>query len=164
MGCVRAAKRAADSVAWYYAAMTSSSLWLPEFSDANRAITSASLDEGLGDVDRVELYISGFAGPAFDVPSELGTKLLAECGLVDECERRRTVPMVVAQLLADGRLGRVSDDEIAFLARHARVEPGMGLDDLRNMLLLRRASSSGSDADRALLVESLRRQTTEYGS
>lgn len=71
------------------------------------------------------------------------------------------VPMVIAQLLADGRLGRVTPDEIAFLARQARAEPGLGLDDFEVMLLLRRASSSGSDEDRERLNEALRRQARE---
>lgn len=73
------------------------------------------------------------------------------------------VPMVIAQLLADGRLGRVSPDEIAFLARQARVEPSLGADDFENMLLLRRASSSGSVEDRERLNEALRRQAAEHG-
>lgn len=73
------------------------------------------------------------------------------------------VPMDVAQLLADGRLGRVSKDEIAFLARLARVEPGIGPDDLENILLVRRASSSGSDEDRERLNEALKRQAAERG-
>lgn len=73
------------------------------------------------------------------------------------------VPMVIAELLADGRLGRVSPDEIAFLARQARTEPGLGPDDFEHMLLLRRARSSGSSEDIERLNEALRRQSTDHG-
>lgn len=73
------------------------------------------------------------------------------------------VPMVIAELLADGRLGRVTPDEIAFLARQARIEPGLGPDDFESMLLLRRAKSSGSVEDRERLNAALCRQVTEHG-
>lgn len=72
------------------------------------------------------------------------------------------VPLVVAQLLASGRLGQnVSIDEIAYLARQARAEPGLSVDHLELALLSRRAIQSRASADVDLFNAAIKRQSEE---
>lgn len=130
--------------------MTTSSLWIPPPNDvANRVLTSAVLEQDRGEFDRVTLYVEGLPTPALELRAGVSVRFLVECGLV---------PMELGHLLAHGRLGEVSADEIRFLARCGGAEPEEGPDYFESVLLMRRAKASGSAEDRARLDEALRRQ------
>lgn len=98
---------------------------------------------------------SGNAADAATVPSEPVLK--------PGPKAEPTVPMVVAQLLATGRLGDVTRDEIAFLARMHRAEPGSTESFLEILLLSRRAAATGSVEDRQRLTEALNREAERRG-
>lgn len=98
-----------------------------------------------------------FGGP--EGPAQIESKPLSRVKDADAGQ----VPMVVAQLLASGRLGPdVSVDEIAFLSRHARVEPGLTADDFEVDLLARRARNTRSEIDLAALNAALSRHVVEH--
>lgn len=71
------------------------------------------------------------------------------------------VPFVVAELLAGQRLGMVTAEEIAFLARLVTIESMNDIDDLEVSLLARRAASTRSPADVAAFNTALDRQSKE---
>lgn len=69
-------------MSWYWATMTSSSLWLPASPSADRVLTSATLEIGADDVeDRVSLYVLGECVVQFGVPHGRGAQFLGECGM-----------------------------------------------------------------------------------
>ncbi len=70
------------------------------------------------------------------------------------------LPKSIAELWASGRLS-VSEEEIAFLARHVRANPGLTADDLEIDLLARRARTTRLDEDQDALNAALERQNQE---
>lgn len=67
--------------------MSKSSIWVPADAAAERALTSATLEEETGSPDHLTLFVQGELATRFPVAEGAGASVLAECGLV-KVERR----------------------------------------------------------------------------
>jgi len=99
-------------------------------------------------------------GPGGPVVREPATSKLQRVSRQNESG---DIPLVVAQLWASGKLGEVTPEEIAFLARHARQEEGATEDDLELALLARRAATTRAKPELEAFNRAVQRQAAERG-